>query len=383
MHIKRFEASTLEAALAAVRDELGPDALILSSRTLNKQGGPLGLLGRQRVEVQAARERSDLHEEAGIANRNEAPSSLSDCSSVPRIGASDLGRGDADRGLFEREIRDELRALRAAVTRLEAARAPTSPWRGEPVAEGVEAVIAERLDPAIASSLIDEWRGSMREDPSRTLLDVLRRRLSERCAPPRAVDGRRVRFLVGAAGVGKTTSLAKLAARNEEGERDVLLASLDEVRVGASEGLRRYAEILGAPYQELNGLAGLGRLLNRRFRGEILVDTAGQSPRQPGGTTLAELREKLGRRIEIDLVIDASARPSVQRAQLERFAALEPDRVILTRRDELDDPAAIPNLVLDSACPPISWCGTGQRVPDDFELAEPDRLLHDLMGRAA
>ena len=87
-----------------------------------------------------------------------------------------------------------------------------------------------------------------------------------------------MRILVGAPGVGKTTTLAKLAARNEEGERDVALISLDQFRVGAGEQLRCYAKLLEAPFVEAGRISDLPALIQRFDQRAILVDTAGRGP---------------------------------------------------------------------------------------------------------
>ena len=366
MHVKRFEAETLDAALSQVREALGPDALILSTRTLKSGRGRFGLLGRPRVEVQAALERA---EDRPRAATDEA--TLYEPTGLPRAAAETLR--------FERELREELHAIRSAIARLEAA--PSGQGATLPADLGpLERRLVRGVDRGTAEALVEQWRVEAADGA--TLGDVVRRRLEANCAPPRAADGRRLRVLVGAAGAGKTTSLAKLAARNEEGERDVTLASLDGERVGATEGLRRYAELLDSPFVALERADDVPKLLSRGFLGEVLVDTAGRDP-AAGDGGLAAVRERMGRRMQVELVLDATARPEVRRAQVARFAALSPDRVILTRCDELPDAASAASLVLEAPGAPVTWLGTGQRVPEDFRVADPETLWRALAGEAA
>ena len=190
--------------------------------------------------------------------------------------------------------------------------------------------------------------------------------------------------MVGAPGVGKTTSLAKLAVRNEEGERDVALASLDHYRIGATAQLRDFAALLGAPFCEVGNVADLAGVVER-FRGSsVLVDTAGRSAGDgPTLGTLTTLRKTLGKRLCVDLVIDATAKRRVQRALVERFASLVPDRILITKTDECDSMADVANLALDEDCAPICWLGTGQRVPEDLEVANARSLARSVLGRAA
>ena len=409
MHIKRFEADDLEAALAAVKAELGEDALILSSRTIRKGGRSFGLLGRSRVEVQAALERGADRPGAARPDRR-ADRPRQDAAGAPtrdgleadrsvlptgRDGDASAGTGDAAslalmeslrrelarqqaRESFEEELRSELRGLRRALGRvLQTSGAGT-------VDAEVEAVARRGIDWVHAESIVRERRERAEAGEAATVDGVLAARLEKRIVPPREDARGRLRVLVGAPGVGKTTSLAKLAARNEEGEREVALVSLDHYRVGASDQLRHYAELLEAPFHEIDAVGELGRLSDGRGSVEWLVDTAGRDragDRRLG--SLLPLRERFGGRTSIELVIDATARLEVQRAQLERFAPLAPDRLLLCKVDECEGLGDVANLLLDPGCPPLCWLGTGQRVPEDLDEARSAPIVRDLMGRAA
>jgi flagellar biosynthesis protein FlhF len=383
MHIKRFEAPTLDAALAQVKRELGPDALILSTRTRRRGHGAFGLLSRTTVEVQAALERAAP---AGSAERarDPEPRVSAQGSPVERTGLEaslrELRRELAElreRDAVQDEIRRELRELRGALEGLarrdEAGEDPR-----------VRALAAAGLEWSQAVSLVEEWRRARAEDGSVQLEDVLRRRLESRLAAPRVDRAARPRIFVGAPGVGKTTTLAKLAARNEEGERDVVLVSMDPLRIGAEAQLRGYAERLASPFVEATTAEELPAIAARFARHALLVDTAGRGRGGSDGLEpLRALRRVMGRRASIELVLDATTSPAIQAAQLDRFAALEPDRLILTKVDECDSPGALARLLLDVEGPPVSWLGDGQRVPEDLRVAEPGFFVQALAGEAA
>ncbi|HPG25952.1 MAG TPA: flagellar biosynthesis protein FlhF [Myxococcota bacterium] len=411
MHIKRFEAGTLEEALAAVKRELGPDALILSTRTLRRGGPIFGLMGGRRVEVQAARERGPGRASARVGADGPA-GDLARCEAdfesksnpgaqEPRSEVDARGEGDGlvrgvdgalvealrgelsrwrDRERFEEEVRSELRGLRRALAGVLGERVPDA---ADPL---VRRLAGGGLDWVHAEGLVASLR-----DPAGSgqahgigMPGLLRRRLESKLAPPRPDEGSRVRVLVGAPGVGKTTTLAKLAARDEEGEREVALVALDHYRIGAPEQLRAYADLLDSPFCEVGDASELPRVVDRLRGRAVLVDTAGRGPRDEEAlASLRPIRDLLGRRVSIELVVDATARREVQRAQLARFAALSPDRVILAKTDECDSLADVANLVLDADCPPVCWMGTGQRVPEDLELVEPGRLVQAVLGEAA
>jgi len=374
MHIKRFEADTLEAALEQVRASLGPDALILSSRTVLRGRSAFGLLARRGVEVQAAAERGSVPKPA----RPEAADDLPGLVDALRRALAGLRRSEG----FEEEIRSELVGLRRAL----GARGLAGDGASRDGA--VESLAHAGLDGLHARSLVDAWRAEGEDGRGRSLGAVLQARIEARLAPPRCDDPRRIRVLVGAPGSGKTTSLAKLAGRSEEGEREVAFVSLDPFRIGARDQLRTYAALLDAPFCPLEGPAGLPEIARRHPGHAILVDTAGRSPADADRLAVldpfrGEGAEALRRETSIELVVDATARIDVARAQLARFAPLAPDRLLLTKLDECDSLVPVVNLLLDERCPPVCWLGTGQRVPEDLEIAEPAPFVDAVMRRAA
>jgi flagellar biosynthesis protein FlhF len=240
------------------------------------------------------------------------------------------------------------------------------------------------LDSSVSDALASEWAERREVESVGDWTEVLHDRLEQRCEPPREVAGGGVRMLVGAPGVGKTTTLAKLAGRNEEGERDVALVSLDHFRIGATDQLRRYAELLDSPFVEAAKAEEIGALAGRYAGFEILVDTAGRGrhtdERMMG---LEPLREQLGAAARVELVIDATARPELQRSQLRRFAPLGPDRMVLTKTDECENLASLANLMLDPLCPPVCWRGSGQRVPEDLLPVDAGAIVRDVLEAAA
>jgi len=386
MHIKRFEAGTLEAALARVKAELGPEALILSTRTLKKGSCGFGLLSRSTVEVQAALERP--LRPAAAECRSQAR---------PLEGPGARGADDDVAGLRRSidELRQELLALRRREHIEESRRSELRGLREtlerrrvpdpiQQVDETAAALARSGLEWRHALALVTEWRARREQETGLTLERVLQRRIEARLAVPRAEGVEAPRILIGAAGVGKTTTLAKLAARNEEGERDIAFVSLDGYRIGAQAQLRGYAELLESPYVEAGSAAELPAIVARFPRHSVLIDTAGRSRAAESRLEpLLDLRRALGRRASIELVVDASSRREVQDAQIERFAVLQPDRLIFSRVDECGSVVEMANLLLDGRCPPLCWMATGQRVPEDLALVEPAIFSRPILGEAA
>jgi flagellar biosynthesis protein FlhF len=189
------------------------------------------------------------------------------------------------------------------------------------------------------------------------------------------VGTRRVVALVGPTGVGKTTTVAKLAAnfKLSHGVR-VGLVTVDTYRIAAVEQLKTYAEIIDLPLAVVNDPSEMTRALDELGAVDLVfIDTAGRSPRDE--VKIRELAEFLLQAPpdEIHLVLSAVAGQRSLRSAVERFAMVQFDRVILTKLDEADSLGGV-LAVLGLSSRPVSYLTTGQAVPDDIEPADPMRL---------
>ena len=201
--------------------------------------------------------------------------------------------------------------------------------------------------------------------------------LSIPVAPPiRVIAGtRRVIALVGPTGVGKTTTVAKLAANFKlaHGMR-VGLITVDTFRIAAVEQLKTYAEIIDLPLAVVNDPSEMPRALDELGAVDIVfIDTAGRSPRDE--VKIRELAEFLlqARPDEVHLVLSAVAGQRSLRSAVERFAVVQFDRLILTKLDEAESLGGL-LAVLGLSSRPVSYLTTGQAVPDDIEPADRERL---------
>jgi flagellar biosynthesis protein FlhF len=201
--------------------------------------------------------------------------------------------------------------------------------------------------------------------------------LSIPVAPPiKAVAGvRKIVALVGPTGVGKTTTVAKLAANFKlaHGVR-VGLITVDTYRIAAVEQLKTYAEIIDLPLAVVNDPGEMPRALDELGPVDLVfIDTAGRSPRDE--VKIRELAEFLqqARPDEVHLVLSAVAGQRNLRSAVERFAMVQIDRLILTKLDEADSFGGV-LAVLGLSSRPLSYLTTGQAVPDDIEAANCKRL---------
>jgi flagellar biosynthesis protein FlhF len=279
-----------------------------------------GWFGRRVVEVTAAAERPTVSED-----RHHAPA--------------------------------EKRSLFAAAAKADPARA----------AEEISARLqAAGLDPAMARHVADALPARQRRGAS---VELIRRTLMNQLAPLAAADDdyAPVEVFVGPPGVGKTTTIAKLAAqaRARQGRR-LGLMSADGYRVGAVEQLRLYADILGTALTVARTPAELQAALEGIKR-PVLLDTAGRSPSDDVSREM--LRVLTGRPgVRTHLVMAASTSGASARRVLDRFDDARPSRVVITKLDEAESVGPLVSVLKERQLP-ISFLGTGQRVPEDLERA--------------
>ncbi len=196
--------------------------------------------------------------------------------------------------------------------------------------------------------------------------------------------GVRIVALLGTTGVGKTTTLAKIAAKFVlEQQISAALITADTYRISAVEQLKTYSDILGLPLEIVYSPAELSAAIERhRDKELILIDTAGRS--QQNDFQMRELEEflKVNARIEKHLVISATTKLTDAREIMTKFATVEPEKLIVTKIDETGSLGMVLNL-LHGRKIALSYFTTGQSVPDDIENAAPEVFADLLLKKAS
>lgn len=353
----------MREALAQVRRDLGGSAVILGTREVRRRR-MFGLGARELVEVTAS----------------------TDEPTAPRTPDARSNPRPALHAQFSEEL-SRLHSLVADLTRqgridhlLPDLPAELVPTYAQLVESEVPETLARRLLRHVAQSLDPEevHRPEIVRDALREAVEIC-----VPVAPPiTAVAGtRRVIALVGPTGVGKTTTVAKLAAnfKLSHGYKPGLV-TVDTYRIAAVEQLRTYADIISLPLAVANTPSDMRTAIDELGDVDIvLIDTAGRSPRDE--VKIRELADFLSaaRPDEVHLVLSAVSGERSLRAAVDRFAIVHADRLILTKLDEADGLGSV-LAVLGQANRPVSYITTGQAVPDDIEPADRGRLARLILG---
>jgi flagellar biosynthesis protein FlhF len=218
---------------------------------------------------------------------------------------------------------------------------------------------------------------------------LLQKDILAKCARTQIIDVKALKknsrplimALVGPTGVGKTTTIGKLSAGFSIVEsHKVALIAADTYRVAAVEQLRTFGEILGIPVEVVMNAAGMQESLAKHLdKDVIIIDTAGRSPNHDLHMNELEEFMEAGRPDLTMLVISATTSPQEQGYVLERFRPLS-THLILTKLDESRSEGAMLDLVRRTDLP-LTYLTNGQNVPDDIEVATPEKLARLILGK--
>jgi flagellar biosynthesis protein FlhF len=413
MKIKRYMAESMRAALAQVRAEQGPDAVILSSRRVDEgieviaavdydealfagatqkrasvaaaetpqppaaarspaaspAASPLSLFDQMLASEEVFRlvMPSDDDENAPTA---AAPAAVAPTAAAPARQSTSAPDGSYHE--MQRELKELREMLRGELAHMS--------WHEKRPRDPVQARVLEQLTamdiaPDVAVALAARTpKVPDSKDSSNLPVELLATylRVVDKLGP---VNGG-VIALVGPTGAGKTTTIGKLATRwsMQHGSQDLALVSTDGYRVGARDQLMTYSRLLGAPLHTANSGEELAQALERlKSKKLVLIDTAGMGPRD------VRLKEQLAAlklgaaRARVFLALPAHGEPNALDEAVRSFANLTPDACILTKVDEAASLGAVLSTILRHRLR-IAYLCNGQRVPEDLHAAYDRRL---------
>lgn len=392
MQVKTFEAFSMRDAIRAVRAEFGPDAVILSTRETPLEDGK----GKV-VHVTAAR--------AGATKLGGASAQESGVSDDGLLGFKNhLDRIDLRLNQLTETVvtKEQLQGMEAGIHEvkillLEALRSKdgtTMQGLSRPLEDLYRQLKVTGVDDSRLTELMKHLKGLPGGEGSTFESDeqaaefhqnnairwfLKRVRIAPRWSPVGGAPS--VHAFVGTSGAGKTSTVAKLAAQYALKEkRSVLVVSYDTTRLAATEQMRIFTKVIGVPFESVEDASALAQIVERHQDKElILVDTSGRSPKSPQGIQALSVLKQLPVAVEFNLVLSTTEKEAQLDRAIRSFSTLGLQSLVFTKLDESWSYGQLFNLTTKWSLP-LSFFGTGQRVPEDIERATRERVVERIFG---
>jgi flagellar biosynthesis protein FlhF len=419
MKIKRFVAPDMRQAMRQVRDEQGPDAVILSTRRMDDGIEIIAALdydealvreagfayeaptAEEKLEsIRATRDQRDLREAERIARVDQARAATA--AAVERAAKAAPASPNAPQrqssAALAASVADVVRAATVSAPQNDAAvngmRAEINnlremlevqlsalAWNQKDRQQPLQARVLREMtrlgiDGDVARALCAELPDNMTAEQARYLpLGILSRNIRTSGRNFDTVGGGITAF-VGTTGVGKTTSIAKLAARAvlRHGASNVALISADQYRIGAGAQLEHYGRLLGVRVYNAHDAQSLRNvLLQLRGKHTVLIDTAGLAGNDPKLQQQFETLRAMAD-VRVCLVVAANAQAQAIDSAMRAYAPLKPQSAILTKLDETPLLGGALSALIRHGMP-LDYTTDGQRVPEDIASADARKLV--------
>ena len=251
----------------------------------------------------------------------------------------------------------------------------------DPISSGIDGeIFYEKSSDKIKEQLVNycKLHGKSDHHLSREeIKDFLGTVLKDHCFDKK-MDLSKINVMIGPTGVGKTTTIAKIAAREYlMNKKKVGLITMDTYRIGAVEQLKTYANILEIPFEVVNKPSEMSEKINKLYYCDIiLIDTLGTSPKNENKLEeIGEYFQDISEEMNTYLVISSSTGREMTLSILEKYEKLNYDALILTKIDEGN---VLTNFwsIIENNLKPVQFLCNGQDVPDDIQEATLDNLLN-------
>lgn len=370
MVIKKYLVNNMNEALTRIRYELGKEAIIISQRKVKKPGFK-GMFGPKQLEVTAAIENSSINDNKDIKEEKEFQDSLNDLKRMmnkevkPKeyvkkdiTNNQSLKVNNSDTSL-ENEVKEMKNLLNKIIKN-------TNKEKDEDELLNILKKIDVDID------LYDYFKGKVKEeDVENSLKEIIRDEIE---VSTKELSGNIV--LIGPTGVGKTTTIAKLAGKlSLIDKKKVGLITVDTYRIGAVEQLKTYAEIMNIPFKVVLTTNEMEESIKEMKDCDVvLIDTTGRSSRNK--MQISELRAFVQKAMpeSINLVISATTKNRDLSAILDGYKELNYHQIIVTKLDETTTYGALYNIQKNCG-KPLRFITTGQNVPDDIKDVTKDEVI--------
>ncbi len=392
MNVKRYLVKDMNEAMIKIKNDLGMDAVILNTRKI-KSGGPFKFLKKPLLEVVAAVDDpivkpASVQERPRIKASESIPMKSPDLNLTPK----DMDILDAikpkhsDTNTEMNELKEMVSALIKKVENIEKNQ-PSSDAKVEddsPEQEYINLLMDLDIQESIAKKIMEivQRQININEKNKETVLNAIKVITREYLGEIKTIDkdvseSPSVYMFLGPTGVGKTTTLAKIAARLSLVEnKKVGLITADTYRIAAVEQLKTYSEILGIPLEVIYESSELKDALHKfSDKDYILIDTAGRSHRSKELKSDYDELEKHLKKVQIFLVLSMTTSYKEMKSIIESYHFIDDYRLLFTKLDEATTYGNILNMKVLTG-KNLSYLAIGQSVPDDIELGNKEKIIN-------
>ncbi|MGE4282168.1 MAG: flagellar biosynthesis protein FlhF [Clostridia bacterium] len=396
MKIRRYIGKDAQDAMMKVRMDLGSDAVILNTRKI-KQKGLVNLFSKPLVEVLAAIDQ-DVAKQTEPDISSKTPDKIKVNQNKPVIDSKvAVQREEAEADIHVKELENKVKNMESMLEKIyQQMQSPNnviavSEQETDRILKLLEIfsnnLLKNNVDIDITNELIMDIKQNAADKKS--INDIAAKMYSNIIKildDPQPIqlnnnDHAKIIAFVGPTGVGKTTTLAKIAAIFAiKHHKNIGIITSDTYRIAAVEQLKTYSEILGLPVQVIYSPEEVEQAIEKfKDKDLVLIDTAGRSHKD------IEQFEELKRIIELSnpdevyLLLSLTTDYNVCKDITKSYTFLKDYRIIFTKMDEAASCGIILNIAKYASCK-LSYITTGQSVPDDIEVLNTDKIAKKLLG---
>jgi flagellar biosynthesis protein FlhF len=389
LKVKKYVASSMPEAMKLIRAELGSEAVILNSKVV-QTGGFLGLFKKKNIEVIAAVDPTALHEQTAAVIQNqknfskekEHPYELKEDNRPENKLRTSFH--DLDKKILMKEI-SEIKELLKNV--------PSTPYENGILLPGPlhdvrllmeKQEINKQIQEAVIEDLIEKWYvtgAQASKDEVRSWLKNHFLNRLENITFGGVSFTKKFVNVVGPTGVGKTTTLAKIAAECVlTYKKKAAFITTDTYRIAAIDQLKTYAKILNVPLEVCYSMEDFQKAANQFADYDIVfIDTAGRNFRNPVYVNDLKTTIDFDRDMETFLVLSLTSKQRDMEEIIEQFSQIKIDKLIFTKADETSSFGAMLNII-DKYRTGVAYLTNGQNVPDDMLVANPSVITNLIVG---
>lgn len=364
MIIKRYIVTNMNDAMIKIRNDLGIDAVIVSQKKIRKPGFK-GFFSKKVIEVTACTD--------AIKRKKEEESQAAVADSIEAIKKAINTSREKENGIrnekteyYHKENKDlKVDSLMKEMQEMKSMLSTLSETKEKPIRKTKLEQKLSKLD--VNEKLKKKILNKVVKDSSDKKEDEKLKEVIKKTVNVSKMDITGVNVLIGPTGVGKTTTIAKLAGRlSLTDKRKVGLITIDTYRIGAVDQLKTYADIMNLPFKVVINLKEMEEAINSmKDLDVILVDTTGRSSKN--NMQISELRAfvEKAKANKVHLVISSTTKNDDIETIVKGYSQIKIDNIIVTKLDETTSYGSLLSII-DVSKKPISYITTGQNVPDDL-----------------